>query len=570
MRNTWKILRIAILTSTFLAFTVLVLFPTIFLASFPLIYMDDIKYEVFENPLVGDENLRLIIEVLLFSFKLSALTVFVDIMLGIPLAFILARGNFSGKLLLETIVTLPLVIPTSGFGFASLLTWTTVSGIGKWFSLNKGILNITSGLPFIDVPIVLFIVHVSLTLPYVVRTVQAKLVEVDVVYEDASRTLGATPLTTFRKILMPELLPAIFSGSVLAFARSLGETGATIIVSGVRLTAAVAVVKWEFEFKLGAAAFLGLILVVITWLIILPAELFLTSTKSGIIKPPSLISGTAVERLLIRLEAKLSKRSLKNTLYGLCIALLLVLTIIPIIVVVESVIDYMFRDPYTGKVEGSVVYQLFGPANYFPVVLRSTAVSFISAFTSTYISVFLSIPLVYIIDRCRFGNILRAILKIPLVIPSSALGLSMLLLWGPRFLGLLTPGIWLLILTQIVFSVPVIVETTMAVYEGSNIQLYEGAAKTLGANPYHIVEKISLPILKEGIITGAILSFTHSLGETGAAMIVMGADIPISVLVVNMVESLAIPAALFTSTYLIAISTIMIVAFRVASRRRRI
>jgi hypothetical protein len=61
MRNTWKILRIAILTSTFLAFTVLVLFPTIFLASFPLIYMDDIKYEVFENPLVGDENLRLII-----------------------------------------------------------------------------------------------------------------------------------------------------------------------------------------------------------------------------------------------------------------------------------------------------------------------------------------------------------------------------------------------------------------------------------------------------------------------------------------------------------------------------
>lgn len=570
MRNAWKILKIIVLTSTFLAFTILVLLPTVFLASFPVIYVDDIRYEVFENPLIGNENLKLIVEVLIFSFKLSALTVLVDILLGIPLAFILARANFPGKLLLETVVTLPLVMPTSGFGFASLLTWTTASGVGKWLGLNRGVLSIASNLPFIDVPIIIFIVHVSLTLPYIVRTVQAKIVEVDTVYEDASRTLGATSLTTFRKVLMPELLPAIFSGSVLAFARSLGETGASIIVAGVRLTAAVAVVKWEFEFKLGAAAFLGLILVFITWLIILPAELFLTSVKGGVVKPPSLISGTAVERILIRFEAKLSKRSFRNILYGICVVLLLILVIVPIIVVVESVSNYMFRDPYTGKTEGSVVYQLFGPANYFPAILRSTAVSFASAFASTYISVFLSIPLVYVINRYRFGRILRAILKIPLVIPSSALGLSILLLWGPKFLGLLTPGIWLIILTRIVFSVPVIVETTMAVYEGSGIKLYEDAAKTLGANPYHVVEKISLPILKEGIITGAILSFTHSLGETGAAMIVMGADIPISVLVVNMVESLAIPAALFTSAYLIVMSTVMIIIFRIVSRRRRI
>ncbi|MBS7612873.1 hypothetical protein KEJ48_01290, partial [Candidatus Bathyarchaeota archaeon] len=88
MQNIWKILRITILASTFLTFTILVLFPTIFLASFPLIYIDDIRYEVFENPLIGSENLRLIIEVLTFSFKLSASTVLVDILLGIPLAFI--------------------------------------------------------------------------------------------------------------------------------------------------------------------------------------------------------------------------------------------------------------------------------------------------------------------------------------------------------------------------------------------------------------------------------------------------------------------------------------------------
>lgn len=570
MWSRWRILKLIVLISTFLAFIVLVVLPTVFLASFPIIYMDDIRYEVFENPLIGNENLKLIAEVLLFSFKLSALTLFADILLGIPLAFMLSRTNFPGKLFLETIITLPLVIPTSGFGFASLLTWTTVSGISKWFGLNRGILSITSNLPFIDVPVVIFLVHVTLTLPYIVRTVQAKLGEIETIYEDASRTLGANSLTTFRKILIPELLPAIFSGSVLAFARSLGETGATMIVAGVRLTAAVAVVKWEFEFKLGAAAFLGLILVAITWLIVLPAELFLTNVRGGVIKPPSIISGTTIERLLIKLEAALSKNILKKTLYCLCTALLLTLVIIPIVVVMDSVSAYMFKDPYTGRIEGGIFYQLFGPPNYFPTIVRSTAVSLVSAFVSTYISVFLAIPLVYIIERYRFGRAIRAILKVPLVIPSSALGLSVLLLWGPKFFKLLSPGIWLIILTRIVFSVPVIVETTMAVYEGSNIRLYEDAARTLGANPYHVVEKISLPILKEGIITGALLSFTYSLGETGAAIIVMGADVPISVLVVNMVESLAIPAALFTSAYLLAISTVMIVIFRAISKKRRI
>ena len=567
MPTIWRILSKTILCSTMVALAVLVLLPTVFLASFPIVYFDEVRYEVFENPLVGDENLRMIISVLLFSFKLSISAVIIDLMLGIPLAFLLARGRFPGKTLLETLVTLPLVIPTSGFGFASLLTWTTVSGIGGWLGLNRGILETSATIPGTGIPILMLIVHVSLTLPYVVRTLQAKLVELNPVYEDASRTLGATSLTTFRKILLPQILPAVFSGSVLAFARSLGETGATMVVSGVRITAAIAVVRWEFEFKLGAAAFLGLILVLITWLIILPVELLLTG-KRGIIKPPPLIYKTGLEKVFLKLESKLSRRGLRNLLYVICIFAVAILVVIPVIVVGESVVAYWYADPYTGKREGGVVYQLLGPPNYLPAILRATAISFTSAFVSTYISVFLSIPLAYIIERYRFGRVLRAILKIPLVVPSSALGLSTLLMWGPKFMGLITPGIWLIILTHIVFSVPVIVETIIAVYEGSDIKLYEDAARTLGANPYYTAEKISLPVLKEGIITGAILSFTHSLGETGATMIVMGSDIPISALVVNMVESLAIPAALFTSTYLIFISMALIFVFRLATRRK--
>jgi len=97
--------------------------------------------------------------------------------------------------------------------------------------------------------------------------------------------------------------------------------------------------------------------------------------------------------------------------------------------------------------------------------------------------------------------------------------------------------------------------------------MYEDSARTLGANAYNAIEAVSLPLIKGGIITGFILSFTRSLGETGATFIVMGRDVTIPVLVVNMVEALAIPAALFTSTYLIVLSLIMLAIIRILTRR---
>ncbi len=193
--------------------------------------------------------------------------------------------------------------------------------------------------------------------------------------------------------------------------------------------------------------------------------------------------------------------------------------------------------------------------------------SVVVAAISTYIATCISIPSVYLIERYRSGKILRYLLRIPLIVPSSALGLSVLVLWGPSGLNLATPGIWLIILTHIVFSVPVVVEPTIAAYDGSGIQAYEGVARTLGATPYDAIETVSLPMLKRGILAGVILSFTRSLGETGATFLVMGSDVTVPPLVVNMVESLATPAALFASAYLIAISLMLLLLFRVVVRR---
>jgi len=553
-----------VVSCTLIVFIIFVILPTFYLISYTFLRWDEVWREVFANPIIGDENWKQIIKVLSFSFRLSLSTVAFDLIFGIPLAYVLARKKFPGKSLLEDLVTLPLVVPTSGFGFATLITWTTVAGLGGLLGLNSGLISLNAVTPLINVPFVLFIVHVALTLPYVVRTLETKIQSIDMTYEIASRTLGASSLTTFRNILFPLALPGIFSGAVLALARSLGETGATLIVSGVSATASIAIVRWASEFKLSTAAFMGSLLVIIAWGIILPAEIYVSRGRRA--PKVSFHLPMNLTRRLIDFERVISRKFffIKDVVP---LIVVVITVVIPIAVVLNSVILYWSADPYTGKVEGGVVYQIFsGPSNYFGHLLRATLTSIIVALVSTYIATCIAIPLSFIIERRWYGRIIRTVLKVPMIIPTSSLGLSVLLLWGSSGLNLVNSGIWMIILTHIVFSVPVVVESIIAAYEGSGIQMYEESARTLGATAYNAIEAVSLPLIKGGVFTGFILSFTRSLGETGATFIVMGRDVTIPVLVVNMVEALAIPAALFTSTYLIVLSLIIFAIIRIFTR----
>ena len=552
------------LYSSLATFVILVILPTIFIISFTFTRWNEIYVEVFANELIGNENWIQIQNVLIFSFKMAVCVVLFDLIFGIPLAYTLSRKKFPGKDLLEEIITLPLVIPTSGFGFATLISWTTAAGLGGFFGLETGLINLNLLIPLLNIPFLIFIVHVGLTLPYIVLTIRAKMDEVNPDFETASRTFGASSFTTFKRVLLPLTVPGIFSGSVMAFARSLGETGATMVVSGIYTTASIAIVRWVFEFKFAAASFLGCLLIVIAWILILPVELTVgMKIRSRAFR--KITSGAGLKRMMLNLERFVSLRlSYVKDAAGLFI--IIVTVIIPIVVVLHSIIPYWSQDPYTGKVTGSVLYQLFGPPNYFKSLMRATLTSFTVAAIATYIAMCIAIPLVFIIKKYRFGGLIRSILKIPLIVPTSALGLSVLLLWGPPGLGVVNPGIWLIILTHIVFSVPVIVEPAIAAYEGSQTVLLEDSARTLGATPYDVAETISIPLIKRGVLAGVILSFTHSIGETGATFIVMGRDITVPTLVVNMVEALAIPAALFASTYLIAISLILLLVFRWFSR----
>jgi ABC-type spermidine/putrescine transport system permease subunit II len=548
-------------SATVASLILFVFLPSFFLISFTFTRWPEVYTEVFANPLIGDTNWIEILKYLGLSLRLAISAVVVDLVFGIPLAYILARKNFWGKGFLEDLITFTLVIPTSGFGFATLIAWTSASGLGS--ILAGGTLQIDSVVPVLNVPVLMLIIHIALTFPYIVKTLKAKLEDMSTLYEQASGTLGASPFTTFRKVLVPLTLPAIFSGTVLAFARSLGETGATLVVSGVFTTAPIAVISWVSQFKFGSAAFLGSLLIIVASAIILPVEYFIHKKS---ISSFSFFSWLHIERKLQKFE-DFASRKLSRVRDVIIVIFLIIVVVVPIVYVVNSVAISWNSDPDTGRATESVVYQLFGPSNYFSALMDATLISFASAGIATFVATCIAIPTVFLIMRSRFGGIIRALLRIALIVPTSALGLSILLLWGPGGMRLSDPGIWLIILTHIVFSVPVVEEPMLATFEGSDIPLYEEASTTLGASSYNTMEAVALPLLKRGILTGVILSFTRSLGETGATFLVMGSDTTIPPLVVNMVESLAIPAALFASTYLIALAFIMLLIFRKVTTR---
>ena len=531
-----------------------VILPSLYIFSFVVLRWHELYMEVFAHPLSGNEYWLQIQRYLALSLRLAMTVTLIDILIGIPLAYFIAKGNFPFKGLIEDLTALPLVVPTSGFGFATLMAWTASTSLPYLLGVR---LHLDDVIPVFKLPLILLLVHVSLTFPYIVKTVSAALSSLERSYEVVSAALGAKPLTTFRKVTLPLVTPSILSGAVLAFARSLGETGATMIVAGVSTTASIAIVKWEFEGKLAPAAFLGALLVILAFAIILPVEYMVGKAGRGrkVSIPKTLDEHTIdVERRI--------PRKLSNIVSALSLAFLALIVVLPIATLFYMVAIHWQADPFTGRVEGGVLYQLFGPPGYSTRIIQALTVSFSASMLTTLISLYIAIIIIITLLKSKWARLLRMLLRIPLVIPSSALGLSMMLLWSREGFNLIRPGLWLIVLTHIVFSVPIIVETGLAAYIESNAQVYEDVGRSLGAPPYTVTETISIPLMKRGLLAGSLLAFAHSLGETGATFMVMGDNTTISVLVVNMVEALAIPASLTASAIVVAVSFMLLIVAR--------
>lgn len=162
------------------------------------------------------------------SYKVSFLTAFIasliNAVMGLIIAWVLVRYQFPGKRIMDGMIEIPFALPTAVAGIS--LTHMTVDNgwIGSFFA-KFGI-----HIAYTRVGITLALVFIGI--PFVVRSVQPVLEKIDAQYEEAASIMGASRAYTFRRVILPEILPALTAGFTMAFARSLGEYGSVVFIAG--------------------------------------------------------------------------------------------------------------------------------------------------------------------------------------------------------------------------------------------------------------------------------------------------------------------------------------------------
>lgn len=203
---------------------------------------------------------------LVLTLWTSAVMTVINTVMGTLTAYVLVRYEFTGKSILNSIIDLPLALPTLVTGVMLVILFGPQHALGAWLKNEFGI-------SIIFAPPGIILALLFITFPFVVRTVQPVLIDLDRSQEDAATTLGARGWTIFRRIILPPLFLPLASGALLSFARAIGEFGAIVIVAGnipfYSQTAAVYVLgEVESENRLGASA-VSMVMVAIAFCLIL-------------------------------------------------------------------------------------------------------------------------------------------------------------------------------------------------------------------------------------------------------------------------------------------------------------
>ena len=165
------------------------------------------------------------VQALWLSVWTATVTTGVSLVIGVPLAWVLARTSFPGQRLLRALVMLPLVLPPVVGGVALLLAFGRAGLIGRY-------LNSWFGLTIPFSPLAVVMAETFVAMPFLIITVEGALRSADQGFEEAAATLGASRMTVFRRITVPLIAPSLGAGAVLCWARALGEFGATITFAG--------------------------------------------------------------------------------------------------------------------------------------------------------------------------------------------------------------------------------------------------------------------------------------------------------------------------------------------------
>jgi sulfate transport system permease protein len=198
------------------------------------------------------------------TFGASLLAASLNAVFGFVVAWTLVRYRFPGRRIVDALIDLPFALPTAVSGIALATVFGPQGWIGAWLEP----LGIKVAYTWLGVVIALTLIGV----PFVVRSVQPALEEVDVSLEEAAESLGASRWTVFRRVILPTVLPSLATGFTLALARSVGEYGSVIFIAGnlpmkTEITPLLIVIKLEQYDYIGAAA-IGLVMLCVSFLML--------------------------------------------------------------------------------------------------------------------------------------------------------------------------------------------------------------------------------------------------------------------------------------------------------------
>lgn len=430
------------------------------------------------------------------SITVALLTTLFSAFLGIPLAFFTTRYRIKGSNLLNTLSVLALLSPP----FIGAYSWITMLG-------RNGFLRVFFQSIGINVPPIYGMLGIVLAdtlqyYPFISLMLAGSLMTIDRSLEEASENLGARSFRTFATVTIPLVLPSLTGGALIVFMMSLSNFGTPMIIGGNYLvlpTLAYNLYTSEISERPGMAATVSIILMLCASIIIVLQQWLATRRKYA----SMLVNRPVVKRL----------KGIRSFLAHLVCYLIVGLSTLPLAVIVY----FSFR-----KTSGPVFKPGFSLESYRQIffdVPKTVTNSFIYSFIAVVLIAGVGTLIGFVIARKRnlAVKILDPLLMIPYIVPGTVLGIGFIVAFNRKPIYLVGTAT-IVILTYFIRRLPYSVRSAASILKQIDPALEE-AGINLGSSPGRTFRTVTLPLMKSGIISGAIMSWVTSMNELSASIL---------------------------------------------------
>lgn len=430
------------------------------------------------------------------SMVIAVATTAVSLLLGIPLAFFTTRFRIRGSALLNTLAVLALLSPP----FIGAYSWITM--LGRNGFLRMLFVSMGINVPPIYGPLGIILADALQYYPFISLMTAGALTTIDRSLEEASENLGATSSRTFFRVTMPLVAPSVTGGALIAFMMSLSNFGTPMIIGGNYLvlpTLAYNLFTSEISERPGMASTVSIILMLCASVIIVLQQWVSSRRK---------YSSMLVNRPVVK-----TLKGGKSFLAHLVCYLIVGLSTLPLAVIVF----FSFK-----KTNGPVFVPGFSLDSYreiFFIVPKTVANSLLFSFIAVILIASIGTLLGFVIARRRTMpvRILDPLLMIPYIVPGTVLGIGFIVAFNRKPLFLAGTAT-IIIMTYFIRRLPYSVRSAASILKQIDPSLEE-AGINLGSPPGRTFRTITLPLMRAGIISGAIMSWVTSMNELSSSIL---------------------------------------------------